>query len=308
MPISADTVERALAIAGRSPENYAYFFERLSSPDWIKPLDERGLFAEPPPLEEEDGYVRAPNWPVSAYLARVADEAAEQVLAIALAIETDNERVHQDLAEAAMAMPGPLAAKWAAHELLWVTGRDRLFFSLPDKLVDLATHLAANGEVGTALALVAELFRPVGVDRSDQRDRSHEGPDPDRLLALPNLARQSHADAIDASGTRDAARCRRSSSRNARSPSKTTKTRSRTTRTSGAPGSPTRPQAIAHPSKHSCRSYAILRSARATSGSLTTERWPSCYLLNRRRCSGGLRCSPSPPAQSLNVRCSLRSS
>jgi hypothetical protein len=165
VPISAEAIERALAIAGRSPENYAYFFERLTSPEWIEPLNKRGLFADPPPLEQEDGYIRAPRWPPSEYLARVSNEAARQVLAIALAIETDNERVHQDLTDAAIAMPGPLAAKWAEHELAWITGRERLYFLVPDKLVELAIHLVDSGQAETAIALVFELFRPVGVDR-----------------------------------------------------------------------------------------------------------------------------------------------
>jgi len=163
--LSAELVEQAFAIAGRSPENYRYFFERLNSADWIEPLESRRLFGKPPPLAIEGGYVSAPPWPPSQFLARVAHEAPEAVLRIALGIATDNERVHEDLAEAAAAMPGQLAAKWAEQELAWLRDRDRLYFLLPDKLTQLAIHLARSGQAETAVRLVAELFRPVGVER-----------------------------------------------------------------------------------------------------------------------------------------------
>jgi hypothetical protein len=163
--IRDEVVEQGLAIARKSPENYKYFFERLNSADWIEPLEKRGMFNEPPPLAIEGGYVSAPVWPPSQFLVKVAREAPEAVLRIALGVATDNERVHEDLAEAASAMPAPLAAKWAEHELAWLRDRERLYFLLPEKLTQLATHLARSGDAEPAVQLVTELFRPVGVER-----------------------------------------------------------------------------------------------------------------------------------------------
>lgn len=164
MPLSPEVVERALIEAAKSAAHTAYFFERLSSPLWIAPLRERGFFSNPPALAIEDGYVSAPRWPPSEFLARVAGEAPNEVLEIALSIETDNERVHEDITDAALAMPGPLAAQWARREVRWLRERSQLFFLLATKLADLVAHLAASAEVETALELFRELFRPTTVD------------------------------------------------------------------------------------------------------------------------------------------------
>lgn len=165
MALDEALIERALQIAGRNPESFVYFFERLASPDWIEALDERGLFGDPPDLETTDGYVRAPVWPPSQFLARVAAQAPNQVLAIALEIETDNERIHEDLTNAALAMPAARAVEWATQEIRWLQQREHLYFLLPDKLAQLAVHLGQQGEIEVALALFVQLFRPVGVER-----------------------------------------------------------------------------------------------------------------------------------------------
>lgn len=53
---SPELVQKALALIERRPVNHAYFFRKLDSPDWIKPLVEAGLFSTPPSpqLVEED--------------------------------------------------------------------------------------------------------------------------------------------------------------------------------------------------------------------------------------------------------------
>ncbi|MGH3023452.1 MAG: hypothetical protein ACRDNI_07335 [Gaiellaceae bacterium] len=149
--------------AAKSPAHSAYFFERLSSPQWIEPLRERGFFSSPPELAIDEGYVSAPRWPLSEFLARVASEAPEQVLEVALSIETTNERVHEDLTDAALGMPGALAARWADHEVAWIRDRSQLFFLLGSKLAKLVVYLTDSSEVAAALRLFRELFRPVEV-------------------------------------------------------------------------------------------------------------------------------------------------
>ena len=96
MPISEELVNRAIAEISKGSANYEYFFERLSSSEWIGPLSERGLLSNPPPLEIDEGKVQAPPWPPSRFLARVASQAPQQVLKIILDTKTNNERVHED--------------------------------------------------------------------------------------------------------------------------------------------------------------------------------------------------------------------
>jgi hypothetical protein len=159
--ISPDIVERAIAEISKSRANYEYFFERLSSPDWIRPLQDHGLFENPPPLEIDERGIRAEAWPLSKYLARVASKSPEQVLDVILAINTSNERVHEDFARAAASMPASVGRRWAEEELVWLREGARLYFLLPQALVGLVETLAAGDEVDLAVAIIEELFRPL---------------------------------------------------------------------------------------------------------------------------------------------------
>jgi hypothetical protein len=157
--ITPELVDRAIVQMRKSAEHFAYFFDRLSSPEWIGPLVEAGLFDEPPVLQVQDGYVTAPPWPPSRYLARMAEAAPDEVLAVILRTSTNNERVHQDFAEAAISMPPPEAVRVAEYEIEYLAGCDRLYFLLSDKLVELVGYLAAAGDVDIALRLATELLR-----------------------------------------------------------------------------------------------------------------------------------------------------
>src|SRR5215213_5122653 len=87
----------------QEPPLRAYFFTKLRDPSWLRPLRDRRAFDNPPPVHEEsNGQIRFPLWPESRYLARVASDEPETVLEIILALpDTENIRVHEDLAEAA---------------------------------------------------------------------------------------------------------------------------------------------------------------------------------------------------------------
>lgn len=82
-PPTAEELDR-LAVLSARPENRAYFFDRLENPNWVRGLDQRGFFADPPGLvpAEEPGYVRFPPWPEGRYLARVAAEAPDAVASV----------------------------------------------------------------------------------------------------------------------------------------------------------------------------------------------------------------------------------
>src|SRR3954447_421924 len=96
------------------------FFNQLKSPDWIRPLWDAGMFRSPPTPVKEGKYVSFPLWPESRYLARMAAQAPETVLEVALQIPlTENVRVHEDLADATLAMPADLAAKLVPKAKKW---------------------------------------------------------------------------------------------------------------------------------------------------------------------------------------------
>lgn len=146
-----DTVKRAMRAIKRVAD-YEYFFEQLSSPAWIAPLNEEGLFRDPSPPIREGDYIRFPVWPQSKYLARMASTDPDAVLRVALTIgNTENVRIHEDLADAALAMPVPLAVKLVPFIVRWVDSPYQLL--LPEKAADLACRLAVGGEVQSALRL-----------------------------------------------------------------------------------------------------------------------------------------------------------
>jgi hypothetical protein len=154
---SAEVIKKALAAIQQDEADRIYFFETLTSPDWIKPLSDAGIFQSPPPLLRDGEYVQFPLWAESRYLARMAQIAPETVLEIVLAIpETENVRIHEDFLDAALTMPAHLAVKLVPKFMVWVKLPYHLLLS--EKLGDLVSYLALNGEVDSALHLAEALF------------------------------------------------------------------------------------------------------------------------------------------------------
>lgn len=157
--VSPDIIQRALAQIQKRAANHEYFFSRLSSPDWIAPLKDAGLFNTPPQAVRHGTTISFARWPESEYLARMAQSAPELVLeTIAHVPFTDNVRIHADFATAAVRMPGPLAAKWTRAEIEWIKQQDDLYFLLPERLATVLVHLAEAGEIDAAMALARELL------------------------------------------------------------------------------------------------------------------------------------------------------
>lgn len=170
--ISPQSVDRAIEQIRKRSGNYQYFFKMLTSPAWIRPLWEKGMFTTPLSIERHEGGISFPFWPESEYLARMAHLDPEIITEVLLKIpETDNERIHQDYVDAALSMPPDCAAKIAKHEILWIQKSKYLYLLLPEKLGRLVTKLAKNGKIGLALSLMEELLQP-----SNASERNVIGP------------------------------------------------------------------------------------------------------------------------------------
>ena len=116
--LSPDLVHKALELAKKRVVDYEFFFDHLKTPAWIEPLWQEDMFCYPPKAVREGNYIRFPPWPESRYLARMANQASALVLKVLLKVpETDNVRVHEDMTDAALAMPPELAAKWVKKEI-----------------------------------------------------------------------------------------------------------------------------------------------------------------------------------------------
>jgi hypothetical protein len=152
-----EQVDKAIALLAH-PEQRRYFFDRLENPHWLEPLKQKGFFRNPPAVvrDEEKGTVRFPPWPESRYLARMAMHDPVKVLEVALSIETDNVRVHEDLLDAALGMPAEMAAKLVPNILSWMQSPYSRF--RPEKFGELVSHLARKNQVEAALSLAQELL------------------------------------------------------------------------------------------------------------------------------------------------------
>src|SRR5271166_4081088 len=105
--VTDEVVEKALALVAKGGGNYEYFFGKLTSPDWIAPLQRKGRFSHPPETVVGDNYIQFPPWPEGDYLVRMAPLAPQAVFdAIeAVAYASDNELVHQVLLQIAAELP-----------------------------------------------------------------------------------------------------------------------------------------------------------------------------------------------------------
>lgn len=167
-----ELVERALEKIKRSAD-YHYFFERIQSPDWIRPLADEGLFKEPPQPEREGGYIRFPAWPESRYLVRMASLAPEIVLEVVERIpETENVRVHEDMADAALAMPAELAVQLVVKAKEWATSPYQLL--LPEKVGALVSHLFRGGFIDEGVELAEVLLAVQPDPRLDRLEANDE--------------------------------------------------------------------------------------------------------------------------------------
>src|SRR5260221_2983631 len=157
---TAEQVETAIAKLGHD-ERLWYFFEHLENPLWLPFLQQRHFFDRPPPTERDPTGkgIAFPGWAATRYLARIANYPDMQttVLEVALAIpETENTRVHEDLADIALQLPAPLAARLVTQASKWVASGYLLL--LPEKLGALVAHLAAGDELSAAIKLAKQLL------------------------------------------------------------------------------------------------------------------------------------------------------
>jgi hypothetical protein len=191
------------------PNNLAsrgYFFDKLGSWKWIAPLERQGFFGDPPPARRHpDGSVSFPPWPPGRYLARMArhPEAQSDALRVALNIPaTDNNQVHELMAEIALNLPPHLGRELVPKATEWLVYPQ--YGAFTQKLTDLAKALAKDGQADAALKLATEIFAIVpGDSERSQRHRPVRGRiDDHRYGRLLEACRDALA-TVDPSGAYD---------------------------------------------------------------------------------------------------------
>jgi hypothetical protein len=153
-----DVVAAAVARVGYG-EYHRYFFDRLENSAWIRPLKAKKFFSSPPApvADDEKGTIGFGSWAESRYLFRMAKLAPEIVTEVVLDFpDTENVRVHDDVADIALALPGYLAARLVPQAKKYIRTPYRML--LPEKLGALIAKLVEEGEVDASLELAASLL------------------------------------------------------------------------------------------------------------------------------------------------------
>jgi uncharacterized protein YyaL (SSP411 family) len=176
---SSGQLRHVTSLIGNALQNRR-FFDNLQNPSWIRPLQDAGLFDNPPaPVHDyAQGTVGSPPWPQSQYLARMASISPNEVHQVAMDLdEGDNVLIHEDLADAALSMPADLAADFVPKAKEWLKSPYQLH--LPEKLGGLVRRLAEGGRPDEALELALSLLelRP-GPARGEAMDVMSGPPEP----------------------------------------------------------------------------------------------------------------------------------
>lgn len=191
------------------PKQRSYFFERLTHSGWIKPLDRRRIFRNPPErLVHPDGSWQAVSWPEGGFLARVAADEPELVVQILDRLDTsiENPAVWRVVADVASRVPPDPGFRLAPK--LAEAAENVLPVMFTDELLTLIRGLADAGH-GEAFDLAAVLLFVPNAD--DLGSVSPYGTRSDWLLprlwrtqfpefveeALPSLERANPERALD---------------------------------------------------------------------------------------------------------------
>ena len=192
---------RMIEIIERTGANYAFFFSRVVDPTWIPMLENRGYFSHPPEMEPlEEGGVVAPFWPPIQYLSRVASEAPEEVVRIALQIpKVNNPRVHDCLLYIALNTPGPVSARLKPKVIEYARAG---LHTMPYSFRDLLVHWTEENEVPAALELTSVLTRFWPDPQADAKEQ-HRRNNPDdwttmtALIPSPAFGEWDYAEILD---------------------------------------------------------------------------------------------------------------
>jgi hypothetical protein len=139
------------------------FFE-LAGREWFPGLRAAGYFSTAPRLApNEDGTVAFEPWPAGRFIGRWGAAFPDEILELALEIETDNPAAHEAFTTAAFEFPAATAARLVPVLLKWLAGAAQ--WALPYRAKDLAVHLIRHGETSAGVQLLC------GVLTSDDLQR-----------------------------------------------------------------------------------------------------------------------------------------
>jgi len=145
---SAGNIDAAIALLSRGGARN-YFFERVSDPNWLRVLDEKGYF---------DALLEGEHWPESAFLTRMAGCDPERVTQILERLTKNPETLLRFyLTDIVTALPPSHAARLVGT-IAEIAGEGVRPFSLWYNLPKLIVHLANGGQGNAAFRLFDAMY------------------------------------------------------------------------------------------------------------------------------------------------------
>jgi len=145
---------KVLSLIG-SQHHARYFFDKLTSPDWATPLNEKGVFQDVPKPELVDNGVRHPACPALNYLERISGKAPDVVADIFQELEFENVNAISALVGVSKAVGTSQQIK--LRKKLVKVARDQGFGIHAIDLCDVILNLIENGENKAAFMLARPL-------------------------------------------------------------------------------------------------------------------------------------------------------
>ena len=142
-----------------------YFYENISSPDWIDPLFEEKAFSKLPEPVEEGDFVKYPRWPEGQYLLQMArsatDQATQELIAEIIASICDSKNQHAESVrvQVATALPPHMALQFVNKQQERLRGERYIGLVWARAIVNVALHVAKAEYVKPALYLLKSLLR-----------------------------------------------------------------------------------------------------------------------------------------------------
>jgi hypothetical protein len=194
IPTEADVTRLRQAVPWSSI-TLLYFFDKLTSSHWLKPLTESGFFDSLPAVEQDQtsNAPRFQQWPQAAYLKRVAKLDGGTVSQLVSNLPpSSNPWVTTALVEIANLLPPDSCT--AVHERLCnaVRGTYGLQMSL-GSIERLVAKYVRNGHVSQAMDLTREVLW-IDVDTSDAD--ANESESADAKQPVTRLSRTGYSDAV----------------------------------------------------------------------------------------------------------------
>jgi len=137
---------------------HRYFFEKLDKPEWLGALKSKEFFKRIPEPEREGDLIRYVEWSQAKYLKKMAHRKPQEVANIIRELEpTTNLYAVADLVKAMIKMPPKASISLMNKVEEWINN-PFLPYPLPERVAELAVHLAENGYVDKSIDLMKKLL------------------------------------------------------------------------------------------------------------------------------------------------------